>query len=139
MFFNGKHISTSNNKVPVTQPGMTLSFEDIYIMLNSTIDSGKLPSLYLTVFINMLNMITINAYIEYCIQYIVIGVYISGYHVVPKALSGNEILQITKSCHTNNVASIISMDDLKGKSGVGLQLIVPSQCSSEYFSFVYQR
>lgn len=97
MFFNGKHISTSNNKVPVTQPGMTLSFEDIYIMLNSTIDSG---------------------------------VYISGYHVVPKALSGNEILQITKSCHTNNVASIISMDDLKGKSGVGLQLIVPSQCSS---------
>lgn len=63
--------------------------------------------------------------------YIVLGVYLSGYHVVPKALSNEEILQSTKSCHANMFDSIISMDNLKNKSGAGLELIVPSQCSSK--------
>lgn len=58
------------------------------------------------------------------------GVYLSGYHVVPRALSHDEILQSTKSCHANIFDSIISMDDLRKKSGTGLELIVPSQCSS---------
>lgn len=62
---------------------------------------------------------------------LVLGVYLSGYHVVPRALSRGDILQLTKSCHANIFDSIISMDDLKNKSGTGLELIVPSQCSSK--------
>lgn len=58
------------------------------------------------------------------------GVYLSGYHVVPKALSKEEILQSTKSCHAIIFDSIISMDILIKMSGAGLEVIVPSQCSS---------
>lgn len=64
--------------------------------------------------------------------YIVLGVYLSGYHVVPKALSKEEILQSTKSCHAIIFDSIISMDILITMSGAGLEVIVPSQCSSKY-------
>lgn len=96
VFLNGKSKPTPNN-VFLTEVEMASAFEDIYIILNSRIDSG---------------------------------VYLSGYHVVPRALSRDDILQLTKSCHANIFDSIISMDDLKNKSGTGLELIVPSQCSS---------
>lgn len=97
VFLNGKSKPTPNHNVSLTEAEMASAFDDIYIFLNSTIDSG---------------------------------VYLSGYHVVPRALSHDEILQSTKSCHANIFDSIISMDDLKNKSGTGLELIVPSQCSS---------
>lgn len=96
VFLNGKPKPTPSN-VFFTEAEMASAFEDIYIILNSTIHSG---------------------------------VYLSGFHVVPRALSRDEILQSTKSCHANIFDSIISMDGLKNKSGTGLELIIPSQCSS---------
>lgn len=40
VFLNGKSKPTPNNDVSLTETEMASAFEDIYIILNSTIDSG---------------------------------------------------------------------------------------------------
>lgn len=71
VFLNGKSKPTPNN-VFLTEVEMASAFEDIYIILNSRIDSGESLSLLLLVFIKMwgffLKKITFTAYIEYCIK-----------------------------------------------------------------------
>lgn len=52
VFLNGKSKPTPNN-VFLTEVEMASAFEDIYIILNSRIDSGESLSLLLLVFIKM--------------------------------------------------------------------------------------
>lgn len=60
------------------------------------------------------------------------GMSISGYQIVPNTLSSDEISKFAKTCHSKSPESVVTMDDLISKPVRGIDVIVPSQCDSEY-------
>lgn len=60
------------------------------------------------------------------------GMSISGYQIVPHTMSSDEISKFANTCHSKATQSVVTMDDLISKPVRGIDVIVPSQCDSEY-------
>lgn len=56
----------------------------------------------------------------------------SGYQIVPHTMSSNEISNFANTCHSKSAQSVITMDDFISKPVRGIDVIIPSQCNSEY-------
>lgn len=63
-------------------------------------------------------------------QNIDLGMFISGYQIVPNPVSSDDILQFANTCHSKSAQSVVTMDDFIRKPLSGIEVIAPSKCDS---------